>query len=97
MARGDSGRIVIEMEPEAKRQLYAALALTGSTLKDWFIKRAAEFCAEATQPSLFSSPHSAHPNANNTTEGIPHQSDTDHNKPKPAERSRRQNSTSNLT
>jgi hypothetical protein len=53
MARGDSGRIVIEVEPEAKWQLYAALDLAGSTLKEWFIKRAADFCAETTQPSLF--------------------------------------------
>jgi hypothetical protein len=53
MARGDSGRIVIEVEPEAKRQLYAALDLAGSTLKEWFIKRASDFYAETTQPPLF--------------------------------------------
>jgi hypothetical protein len=56
MARGDSGRIVIEIEPEAKKQLYSALALAGSTLKDWFLKRASDFCADAVQPSLFSLP-----------------------------------------
>ena len=53
MARGNSGRIVIEVQPEAKRQLYGALALTGSTLKDWFIKCAADYCSQANQPSLF--------------------------------------------
>ena len=53
MARGDSGRIVIEVDPETKRQLYAALDLTGSTLKDWFVKRASDFCDETNQPSLF--------------------------------------------
>ncbi len=53
MPRGESGRIVIEIEPEMKRRLYAALALSGSTLKDWFIKNAANFCDESTQPSLF--------------------------------------------
>jgi hypothetical protein len=53
MARGESGRIVIEVEPEVKRRLYSALALTGSTLKDWFVKAAADFCSEASQPSLF--------------------------------------------
>ena len=53
MARGESGRIVIEVDPEVKRQLYAALALSGSTLKDWFIKSAAIFCEESVQPSLF--------------------------------------------
>jgi hypothetical protein len=54
MARGESGRIVIEVEPEVKRRLYSALALSGSTLKDWFIKAAADFCTDTVQPSLFS-------------------------------------------
>src|SRR5436309_1301785 len=53
MARGNSGRIVIEVEPETKRQLYAALDLAGSTLKEWFIKHATDFSTEAIQPSLF--------------------------------------------
>ena len=53
MARGDSGRIVIEVGTETKRQLYAALDSMGSTLKEWFVKRAADFCSEATQPLLF--------------------------------------------
>jgi hypothetical protein len=44
MARGESGRIVIEVEPEVKRRLYAALALSGSTLKDWFLKNALGYC-----------------------------------------------------
>ena len=57
MARGESGRIVIEVEPEVKRRLYSALALSGSTLKNWFIKSAATFCSDAAQPSLFE--HSA--------------------------------------
>lgn len=56
MARGDSGRIVVEIEPEMKRRLYSALALSGSTLKDWFLKAASEFCADAGQLSLFTRP-----------------------------------------
>lgn len=44
---------MIEVTPEAKRRLYSALALSGSTLKDWFLKTAADFCAESVQPSLF--------------------------------------------
>ena len=44
MARGESGRIVIEVEPEVKRRLYAALALSGSTLKHWFLKNALAYC-----------------------------------------------------
>lgn len=38
MARGDSGRVVIELEPELKRQLYSILAIQGLTLKEWFIR-----------------------------------------------------------
>lgn len=51
MARGDSGRIVIEVGTETKRQPYAALDSAGSTLKEWFVKRAADFCPERTQPA----------------------------------------------
>jgi hypothetical protein len=68
MARGESGRIVIEVEPEVKRRLYAALALSGSTLKDWFIRNAATYCEESIQPSLFGSkisqPSEAHAETN---------------------------------
>lgn len=53
MPRGESGRIVVEIDPEMKRRLYAALALSGSTLKDWFIRNASSFCDESAQPSLF--------------------------------------------
>ncbi|MBI4025944.1 MAG: hypothetical protein HY360_13240 [Verrucomicrobia bacterium] len=52
MARGESGRIVIEVEPGMKRRLYAALALSGSTLKDWFIKSATEFITDREQLPL---------------------------------------------
>lgn len=38
MARGISGRVVIELEPELKRQLYSILAVQGLTLKEWFIR-----------------------------------------------------------
>jgi len=49
---GNSGRVVIDIEPNLKRQLYAALSLSGSTLKDWFRKSAAAYCEEQKQPSL---------------------------------------------
>ena len=48
-----SGRIVVEVDPEQKRELYSALALSGSTLKDWFIRVAADYCAERSHASLF--------------------------------------------
>ena len=50
MARGNSGRIVIDVEPEFKAQVYTALSLKGSTLKDWFLEQARDLCDEAAQP-----------------------------------------------
>jgi DNA (cytosine-5)-methyltransferase 1 len=49
---GRSGRIVIDVEPELKRRFYSALALSGSTLKDWFIKAATQICEDQKQPSF---------------------------------------------
>lgn len=49
MSIGRSGRIVIEIEPEAKRQLYAALVRDGLTLKDWFLKSAATYLTDGNQ------------------------------------------------
>ena len=52
MARGPSGRIVIEVDPALKRDLHAALAAEGLSLKDWFINRARQHIAERGQPPL---------------------------------------------
>ena len=46
MAKGDSGRIVIEVDPDLKRRLYSALALESLTLKDWFIKNVDLYLSE---------------------------------------------------
>lgn len=43
MSIGNSGRIVIEVEPEIKRQLYSALAREGKTLKEWFLLHADQY------------------------------------------------------
>lgn len=53
VSRGTSGRVVIEIEPALKRELYAELIRDGRTLKQWFIERAEEFVREQQQPSLF--------------------------------------------
>ena len=53
MARGSSGRIVIEVEPSLKTELYKALAQRELTLKDWFIGRANEEVISRSQPILF--------------------------------------------
>ena len=52
MSIGSSGRIVIEVEPESKRRLYAALARDGLTLKDWFLKNAELYMTESSQLPL---------------------------------------------
>ncbi len=52
MARGPSGRFVIEVDPILKRDLHAALAADGLTLKDWFLQHASEYLAERRQLTL---------------------------------------------
>jgi hypothetical protein len=52
MARGNSGRIVLEIDPTLKKQLYALLALEPLTLKDWFIEKAEEY-VEVKRHSTF--------------------------------------------
>jgi DNA (cytosine-5)-methyltransferase 1 len=51
---GHSGRIVIDVDPTLKRGLYSALALSGSTLKEWFVREAATYTDEISQTNLFS-------------------------------------------
>jgi len=52
MPKGESGRVVIEVEPIFKRQLYSALAAEGLTLKAWFIEAATAYLHEREQPWL---------------------------------------------
>lgn len=60
MSIGSSGRIVIEIEPESKRLLYAALARDGMTLKDWFLKNVENYMTTNSQlPLSFSNASSA--------------------------------------
>ncbi|HRQ89976.1 MAG TPA: DNA cytosine methyltransferase [Bacteroidia bacterium] len=42
---GKSGRIVVDVPPELKRRLYSTLALSGSTLKEWFVQEAERICS----------------------------------------------------
>ena len=53
MARGESGRIVVEIDPAEKQELYDALTRDGMTLKDWFLRRAGEYLRERGQGQLF--------------------------------------------
>lgn len=51
---GQSGRIVVDVEPDLKRRIYSALSISGGTLKDWFIKVAEELCDIRQQPAVAS-------------------------------------------
>ena len=53
MARGNSGRIVLEVDPSEKNELYEALQEEGLTLKDWFLRQARSYLSQRVQPSLF--------------------------------------------
>jgi hypothetical protein len=53
MSRGTSGRVVVELQPDLKNELYAELAREGLTLKEWLIKQAEQYISERRQPSLF--------------------------------------------
>jgi hypothetical protein len=52
MSIGSSGRIVIEIAPESKRLLYAALARDGMTLKDWFLRNVESYMTANNQLPL---------------------------------------------
>ena len=53
MARGDSGRIVVEVDQDLKAALYATLAQESLTLKAWFIREAEHYVQSYRQPALF--------------------------------------------
>jgi hypothetical protein len=53
MSVGNSGRIVIEVDTELKKMLYASLEKENLTLKEWFVRNATTYLREAAQPSLF--------------------------------------------
>lgn len=52
MARGGSGRIVLEVDPELKKAIYRTLDQRGQTLKDWFTETAEVQLVHAVQLSL---------------------------------------------
>ena len=53
MPVGNSGRIVIEVDPEFKREFRDALEKDNVTLKEWFLKEARRYMQNQVQPSLF--------------------------------------------
>ena len=53
MPRSPSGRLVIDITPYEKQQLYVALARDNLTLKEWFRRRLAEYVDPGPQSALF--------------------------------------------
>lgn len=53
MSRGPSGRIVVELDPALKHELYSALAADGLTFKDWLSGRIEGYLASHGQAILF--------------------------------------------
>lgn len=49
---GSSGRIVIEIDPALKQELYATLEKEGSHLKHWFLKNVEDYLREKSQFTL---------------------------------------------
>ena len=52
MARGESGRIVLEIDPSQKDSLYSALTRDGLTLKDWFLQQTSHYLRNRSHLSL---------------------------------------------
>jgi len=52
MARGSSGRIIIEIDPVFKQELYDALQKENLTLKDWFLNNANKYLKDRGQMDL---------------------------------------------
>ncbi|EKO3591694.1 hypothetical protein P0F03_002373 [Vibrio metschnikovii] len=50
--KGESGRIVLEIDPKVKKQLYSKINRDGKTMKDWFLQK-----AEEEFPELFKNPN----------------------------------------
>ena len=70
MSRGPSGRLVVELEPDLKHELYVALSSDGLTFKDWLTGQVERYISEQRQPLLIAAEpqpatygRATHPNA----------------------------------
>lgn len=52
MSIGNSGRVVIEIEPELKKELHAVLRKEGTNLKAWFLENVDQLLSKKGQQSL---------------------------------------------
>jgi hypothetical protein len=53
MSRGPSGRIVVELDPALKNELYVALAVDGLTFKEWLLRQVDAYVHGRNQLRLF--------------------------------------------
>jgi len=54
MARGKSGRVVLEIDPDLKEKLYSQLERNQQTMKEWFVGEAETLIYGERQDDLFS-------------------------------------------
>ena len=52
VSKSESGRLVLEIDPDLKRKLYAVLALEQKTLKEWFIESSSSYVKERLKAEL---------------------------------------------
>ena len=52
MAKGSSGRLVIEIDPLIKKELYEKLGEKGLNMRQWFLMHATEYLKQNEQNSL---------------------------------------------
>jgi len=61
VARGKSGRVVVDVDPALKARMYVALAQHDLTMRDWFMQRAQELVGTRKKSA---SPRGRGPGAN---------------------------------
>ena len=54
MPVGKSGKVLIELDPKLKREIYTALTQDGLTMKDWFLLNAQRYLSSRHQRELWS-------------------------------------------
>ena len=52
MAKGSSGRLVIEIDPSIKKELYERLGEKGLNMREWFLINANAYLKKNKQSSL---------------------------------------------
>ena len=60
MAKGSSGRVVIEIDPTVKEELYGALGDEGLNLKQWFLSNVEAYLKGRNQTLLPLDNHDIH-------------------------------------